>query len=344
MYRDQIKRTATMPAKGTLFNEDVGVASDPISEERADQFHHTVLKLLFVAKCVRLDIDLAVSFLCTRVVNPMVGDEEKLKRTLEYLEGTPKLTRIMGSDGRMFMQHWVDASYGIHRDMRGHNGGTTSLGRGVVMHNCSKQRLNTKSSTESELVGVSDYLPYTIWASYFLKEQGYKVQQNIFYQDNMSTIKMLENGRPTSSKSRHIHIRYFFAKDVFEREGLELQYCKTNEMIADYYTKPLQGKQFYRLRDAIMGLNCNDMLAKECVGNIERKQKNKTYKKTVASTYIKPKNSKKQKLPGTAHVVENVRDNHIQKKIIRSNDKRTPGVSGPVRGQISQYRVSNNFK
>ena len=160
------------------------------------------------------------------------------------------------------------------------------MGRGVVIHNCSKQRLNTKSSTESELVGVSDYLPYTIWASYFLKEQGYKVQRNIFYQDNMSTIKMLENGRPTSSKSRHIHIRYFFAKDVFEREGMELQYCNTNEMIADYYTKPLQGKQFYKLRDVIMGIKHNDVLVKECVEDIEQKQKSEPCKKTVTSTYV----------------------------------------------------------
>ena len=97
---------------------------------------------------------------------------------------------------------------------------------------------------------------------------------------------MLENGRPTSSKSRHIHIRYFFAKDVFEREGMELQYCNTNEMIADYYTKPLQGKQFYKLRDVIMGIKHNDVLVKECVEDIEQKQKSEPCKKTVTSTYV----------------------------------------------------------
>ena len=113
-YRDQIKHVVATPAKGTLFDEDVGIASNLIPDEQADKFHHTMAKLLFAAKRVRLDIDLAVSFLCTRVANPTVGDEEKLIRTLEYLEGTPELPRIMGSDGRMFMQHWVDVSYGIH--------------------------------------------------------------------------------------------------------------------------------------------------------------------------------------------------------------------------------------
>ena len=116
------------------------------------------------------------------------------------------------------------------------------------------KKINTKSSTESEVVGASDFLLYTIWASYFLSAQGYKLHRNIFYQDNTSAISMLKNGMSScGSKSRHIHIRYFFAKDVIEREKMEISHCPTDEMIADFYTKPLQGKQFNTLRQIIMG-------------------------------------------------------------------------------------------
>ena len=109
------------------------------------------------------------------------------------------------------MHTWVDASYATHQDMRGHTGGVTSLGRGAVFHGSMKQKSNTKSSTESEVVGVSNYLPHTIWAKYFLMEQGYNLSRNIFYQDNTSAIKMIKNGKQScSGKSRHIHIRYFF--------------------------------------------------------------------------------------------------------------------------------------
>ena len=147
---------------------------------------------MYLPKHVRIDIDLAVSFLCTRVSSPTVGDEQKLKRVLSYLQGTKGMTRIMGMDRLNYLQTWVDTSYAVHRDMRGHTGGVISLGRGTAIHGCSKQKINTKSSTESEVVGASDFLPYIIWASYFLNAQGYKLHRNIFYQDNTSAIKMLK--------------------------------------------------------------------------------------------------------------------------------------------------------
>jgi hypothetical protein len=52
-----------------------------------------------------------------------------------------------------------------------------------------------KSSTEAELVGVSEYIPYNIWLLMFLKEQGYEIKENILYQDNQNTIRMLKNGK-----------------------------------------------------------------------------------------------------------------------------------------------------
>ena len=60
--------------------------------------------------------------------------------------------------------------------------------------------------------------------------------------------------RSARDKSRHIHVRYFFIKDVLKREGIELLHCPTERMIADYYTKPLQGALFRKFRDILMGL------------------------------------------------------------------------------------------
>jgi len=56
--------------------------------------------------------------------------------------------------------------------MKSHTGGATSLGRGAIMCKSTKQKLNTKSSTEAEVVGSSNYLPNTVWAKMFLAEQG----------------------------------------------------------------------------------------------------------------------------------------------------------------------------
>ena len=47
-----------------------------------------------------------------------------------------------------------------------------------------------KSSTESELVGLAEYLPYPLWMANFLELQGYKLKSNRIYQDNQSAPRM----------------------------------------------------------------------------------------------------------------------------------------------------------
>ena len=138
--------------------------------------------------------------------------------------------------------------------MKGHTGGTTSFGVGVIHTMCSKQKLNTKSSTESEIVSASDYVTHMIWLSRFMEDMGYPMKKKVLYQDNKSAIQILKNGRMSSSRrSRHMDIKYFFLKDVLQREGIDLEYCPTAQMLVDFFTKPLQGKLFKLMRDVIMG-------------------------------------------------------------------------------------------
>ena len=129
-----------------------------------------------------------------------------------------------------------------------------SFGRGVIHVRSNKQELNTKSSTEAEVVGVSDYLPFNIWARMFMEEQRYRLKENILYQDNESAIKLENNGRMSAGqKSRHINIRYFFITDRIKAGEVSVKYCPTEAMLADFFTKPLQGGLFHRFRDVIMG-------------------------------------------------------------------------------------------
>ena len=147
-----------MPAKGNLFDEDSETEAEPLSEPETERYHRATTKQLFSSKRVRLDVDLAISFLCTKVAKPSKGDLEKLKRVLEYLKHTKNMKSTMSMNNMVYLQTWIDASYATHRDMRGHTGGVISMGKGMVIHGCSKQKINTKSSTESEIVGVSNFL------------------------------------------------------------------------------------------------------------------------------------------------------------------------------------------
>ena len=50
-------------------------------------------------------------------------------------------------------------------------------------------------------------------------------------------------------------IRYFFVADVIERKHLTLKYCPTDEMIGDFFTKPVGGAKFRRFRNIIMNIS-----------------------------------------------------------------------------------------
>ena len=73
----------------------------------------------------------------------------------------------MGSDNLLKIETWVNASHAVHDDMRGHTGGCMSFEVGIIYGKSSKQKLNTESTTESEVAVVSQYVPYKIHITNF---------------------------------------------------------------------------------------------------------------------------------------------------------------------------------
>jgi len=161
-----------------------------------------------------MDVLLPVAFLCTRVSKTTKQDQGKLKRLLEYIKGTLELEYTLGAHDLKKLRSWVDASYAVHPDMKSHTGGVFTLGKGAIYGASTRQKINTKSSTEAELVGVAEVLPQILWTRYFLEAQGYSSENTILYQDNKSSILLQNNGKASSSKrTRHINIRYYFVTD-----------------------------------------------------------------------------------------------------------------------------------
>ena len=104
-----------------------------------------------------------------RVSVSNTDDWNKLLRILGYLKRTKNDKRYIGASNIDELYTWIDASYAVHdNNMRSHTGGLFTLGHGMITGKFSMQKLNVKSSTEAELVGVSEYLPYNLWLSNFL--------------------------------------------------------------------------------------------------------------------------------------------------------------------------------
>ncbi len=266
--------TATSPAGAHLFKIVAGV--ELLDEDTSEFFHATVAKLLFLCKRGRPDIQTAIAFLCTRVQHPTKHDRNKLARVIKCLRGTSQLVLRLSANNLNIIKWWVDASYGVHHDMRSHAGGTVSLGTGAACSTSKKQKLNTKSSTEAELVGIDDVLPQALWTKCFMEAQGYGVT-TILNQDNQSTVKLSENGKASSGKgTRHVNIQHFFIADRIARKDVGIQCCPTKEMVADCFTKPLQGALFCKFRDQIMGVVPMDAILGDhrSVLNVDSKSQN----------------------------------------------------------------------
>lgn len=193
------------PAANDLFQVDK--ESPLLDKERAKLFHSIVAKLLYMAKRARPDVLTATSFLTTRCQAPTEQDWAKLVRIGKYLYGAKDLCLRLAADHEVKINAFIDASFASHQDGKSHTGETVTLGKGAIFNKSSKQKLVAKSSTEAELIGLSDGLPHVLWMKNFLQAQGYEIGPAIIHQDNKSTIVLAEKGRSTTNRTRHVSIR-----------------------------------------------------------------------------------------------------------------------------------------
>ena len=220
-------------------------------------FYTIVYKLMYLGKRTRPDILQASIYLTTRTHNPTVQDFGKLYRIMEYLFLVPDksiIFRATDPDYDHRITAYVDASFAIHPDMKSHTGCVIQLGTNTVFCKSSKQKLNSKSSTEAELIAVSDSLPNIIWCYNMIEAQLGRCDPVLLLQDNTATITMMERGRHIGESTRHINIRYFFIHHWISSEVIDLEYCPTELMIADVFTKSLSVGLYYELTNEVMGI------------------------------------------------------------------------------------------
>jgi hypothetical protein len=204
--------TKTSAAPDSLFKVDDNCEN--LKQDKAVEFHNLVAKTLSSIKRSRPDTCTAIAFLTTRVRAPDKDDWNKLIHFMSYIRGTRTMPLILSANGSGILKWWVDTSFAVHPNMRGHSGGGLSLGGGFPIVSSTKQKLNTRSSTETDIVGADDFTPAICWTRYFMKAQGYGVKDKVLFQDNKSSILLEKNVKASSSKhTNNINIRYFFITD-----------------------------------------------------------------------------------------------------------------------------------
>ena len=186
-----LNRTHATPGSSWLFK--VREDSPKLSQDKADLMLKHIMKVAWAMKKTRLDLEPTNSFLMTRAHEPNKDDWHKLMRLMSFIKSTLNDKRIIGADSLHKMLTMVDSAHAAHKDMRGHTGGLISFGTGVVDTKSTKQKMNTRSSTETEHAGTSEHITKNIYFEMLMEELGHKLK-NYIAKDNESEIKLLKNG------------------------------------------------------------------------------------------------------------------------------------------------------
>ena len=191
------------PAISKLFQ--VNETHQKLDMVTVDLFHCIVTRFLYVAKRARSDLQVVVVFLCKQVKCPNTGDWKKLGRLVCYVRDTIHLPLIIGLDGSGNIVWSINASFAVHMDMKSHTRYCLTLGTGSPISESFGQKVNSRSWTELELIGVNDATGFVEWASFYCKDQMEEYptkhpfkdlnKKNVVMQDNTSTIKMVKGGR-----------------------------------------------------------------------------------------------------------------------------------------------------
>jgi len=181
------------PATTTLFNHAESIPKTACNDEDRKKFHSTTAKLLYLCNRIRPDLSLAISYLTTRVTCANKEDLAKLSKVIGYLMKTREYELIFNIEPTSRLEVFIDASFSVHQDGKSQSGMIIKFCGATVHWKSNKQGLVNKSSTESELIALSDFCTIVIEFNHFLSELGLTTDIPIIYQDNESVLKLMKN-------------------------------------------------------------------------------------------------------------------------------------------------------
>lgn len=212
-------------------------------------YRELVGTLMYISNLSRPDISFVTNVLARGVENPSEAHFSLGKRTIRYLKGTRESKIMYRKNYDVNLIGYSDSDYGGDVDTRRSTSGIIILlNDSPIIWKSRLQKVVALSSCEAELVAGVDVAKECMWLRALIGNICTKIRLMI---DNQSALKIIRN--PVHhEKTKHIDIKLCYLRDVFVRNELQFEYCKTTEQLADPLTKPLGGSEIGSFRNKIM--------------------------------------------------------------------------------------------
>ena len=242
-----------MPTNGHLCTDENGIDFD-------QKVYRSMIGSLLYLCASRPDIMLSVCMCARFQATPKESHHKAVKHILRYLAHTPTLGLWYPKGSAFDLIGYSDSDYAGDRVDRKSTSGTCHfLGRSLVCWSSKKQNCVSLSTAEAEYIAAGSCCAQLLWMKQTLKDYGVNVKNVPLFCDNESAIKIAHN--PVQhSKTKHIQIRHHFLRDHVLKGDISIEHVKTEEQLADIFTKPLDEKRFSKLRCELNILESSNVL------------------------------------------------------------------------------------
>lgn len=214
----------------------------------ATMFKQLVGSLRYLT-ATRPDLIYSVNLVSRYMEGPTEQHLLAAKRIMRYVQGTKDYGIQYKRGEERELVGFFDSDYAGDEDDRKSTSGYLFLyGEGAVSWASKKQPIVTLSTTEAEYVSAANGACQAVWLRNVLKSIGSdQKEKTVLFCDNSSTIKLSKNA-VLHGRSKHIQVRYHFIRELVSDEVIELEYCSTQDQVADIMTKPVKREVFEKLR------------------------------------------------------------------------------------------------
>ena len=217
-------------------------------EVDATLYRQLVGKLLYLTH-TRPDLSFVVGLVARFMQNPRESHWKAAKRILRYVRGTVQFGIHYSAKAAPLLVGFTDSDWaGDPDDRKSTAGYVFTLGSGPITWACKKQAAISLSSAEAEYRGAVEASKEALWLRQILSEFGFEQQHpTTLWCDNQSAIQLCKD--PVQhQRSKHIELHMHFIRKLILDHVLEVQYCSTDDQVADIFTKALTEAKFTKLR------------------------------------------------------------------------------------------------